>query len=177
MTIVVVTTATRAHRLVMARLVALLLVLGSCNIDHSCALVFCDSGAIFPVSTFSESDFARLTGATITICFNGWCNEGVIDALPDPGGIHSISLGSSSEPTVKLSLQRFDPDSEIRLGVDVESDRVDLFRNGDVYAVDVVGMDGASLVHASWSVDYADSQPNGDGCDPTCRMAATMTPL
>jgi hypothetical protein len=48
---------------------------------------------------------------------------------------------------------------------------------GTLLLVELDGLDGRLLVHKSWSVAYQDSQPNGDGCNPTCRAPVTMTEL
>lgn len=154
----------------------LLAVVASCNIDHSCALVYCDSGATLELATFSDADAAELTGARINICFNGACSEGVIDMLPDPGGASfDVGIGAPMDPVVSISLEHFDPSTVITVSINVKSDQLALFHNGDVYTADLVGTDGSPLAHKSWSVDYQDTEPNGDGCDPTCRVPLTMT--
>jgi hypothetical protein len=179
--IAIVTTATRVHPRFMGCCTHVatlsLLAIAGCNIDHSCTHIYCDSGATLELATFSGADVTQLSGARIDVCFNGACSEGVIGVLPEPGGVQNIGIGAPMDPGVSVSLARFDPDTAITVSVDVKSSQLGMFQDGDVYTVDLVDMQAAPLAHKSWSVDYQDTEPNGDGCAPTCRVPATMTVL
>jgi hypothetical protein len=154
----------------------LLVVLASCD-SGECTHVFCNSGGVLEVASVAEADFARLPGATVNACFNGACSQGVIDTLPIPGESNSISLGTSTDPSISLALERFDPDTMVSVSLDVQSTELDMFQDGDVYTLDITGTDGTQLVHGSWSVGYQIDEPNGAACGPTCRVASTMTQL
>jgi hypothetical protein len=143
--------------------------------QHACTLIGCDSGASFGLGSFAEADAARLIGARIELCFNDTCAEAVIDELPAPNDVRQVAVGDG-ELSRRVEIWRTDPSGAIELIVHV-SGAYDLFTDGDVYAVSVIGSDQAPLVDRSWSVTYRTSQPNGPDCEPTCRMQDSTTEL
>jgi hypothetical protein len=143
--------------------------------QRACTLIGCDSGASFDLGAFAEADAARLTGARIELCFNATCSEAVIEELPPPNDLRAVQVGQG-EPSGRVEIWRTDPSGAVELIVHV-SGAYDLFTDGDVYAVSIVGSDQVALVERSWSVTYRTSQPNGPDCEPTCRMQDTTSEL
>jgi hypothetical protein len=143
-----------------------------------CTLVGCYSGAHFDLGTIQEADFPRLTGANVKVCINTRCREGVIAVLPPANDTNELRLTSPLEdPRILVSLSRIDPSDVIGIRGEVEGEQYELFADGDVYTVEIIGSDSASLVDRAWSVSYQTWHPNGPRCEPTCRSQISSTEL
>lgn len=143
--------------------------------ERACTLIGCESGASFEVGAFAEAEVGRLTGARIEVCLNAMCREAEIEEVPAPDGIRYLSLGGGA-PLARVTIARTDPGGAIEIEAQV-SGEAELFADGDVYSVSLVGSDQTQLVERAWSVTYRISQPNGPECEPTCRTQDTTTEL
>ncbi len=159
-------------------MLALLAVACGGDNDHpTCTLIGCEAVAAFDLGAFPESDFAQLTDARVEVCFNGACRDQLdrhaAAAGRDDGGL----VSATTDPIIiKLALWRTDPSGVIQIPVELDSVHPELFHDGDIYAITLVGSDGAPLVNRTWSINYQDSNPNGPDCG-TCRSTASMTEL
>jgi hypothetical protein len=140
--------------------------------DQSCTLVGCTSGARF---TFDPVIEQAVMGARFELCMNTTCREITVPTLPTVGEIGRHEIGSLSETTMTVWLERANPG--ISMAVSFEGADEEKFRDGDVYSIAVVSPDGSELVRKLWSVTYTSFEPNGEDCGPTCRSAATKTEL
>jgi hypothetical protein len=158
----------------------MLLPLAACLEDDRprvCTLIGCESGAQFGLGLFPDSDAARLTGARIEVCFLGTCEQRVLDTVPAPHEVDTVGLSSPGEPNVAVTLTRFPVTGIFQIDLSISSPDHELFDDGDIYTISVIGSDGSTIVDRGWSVTYRTWDANGPRCGPTCRYAMTTTEL
>jgi len=88
-----------------------------------------------------------------------------------------VRLEPSEDPQVDITLTPLPGGGAFEVDIRVASDRFEMFDDGDVYTLTIVGADGTTLLERAWSVDYRTWQPNGADCEPTCRSSITTTEL
>lgn len=127
----------------------------------SCTLLGCeDSVGLARDLTIAEADVGKYT---LTICRNGSCASGKI------GASSQCELKGDLQPR-RCSLARAPMSSMVTLTVSIPAYGA---QDGDEYTVKLVNdVTGAAPVDVKSKVTYTTSQPNGPGCDPTCKSAS-----
>jgi hypothetical protein len=137
------------------------LLLPSCSTSSSCTLLACQSGAHFQSGIRFSGTGDQLT---LDVCKNNVCARGTATGAPacavsgvDLSATCGVSLGSGGNAT---------------LTVDIPAASLDDVKDGDVYRIRVTrASTNETLVDVTRTAAYRTSQPNGPGCDPTCKLA------
>lgn len=144
--------------------------LGQCG----CTSAGCQSGPrldfSLPGIAPSEAGPSEITGTQFELCLNDDCATGYLE-----------DWSTAFNPSIRV--HPADPDPWMRLGAYYTTEGVVLeawfvsedlsrYRDGDVYTVRIVSAAGVELVNRAWSATYRTLQPNGEDCEPTCRVSS-----
>jgi hypothetical protein len=120
-------------------------------ISQGCSESGCDSGAVLEIDPVPGLDTTKLAGVQVDVCLDEACLSGLLEAHVHDGQVALQARYQSLEPT--------------RL------------RDGDIYSMRVVRVDGVEVAARAWSATYRTWQPNGEDCEPTCRFAVALREL
>jgi hypothetical protein len=103
----------------------------------------------------------------ITVCRNGACNTGT-PALPDgSAGLLACNLQGPLDTVCTIA----ESPTGVAFNLEVNAGFGDL-QNGDHYTLTIALPSAPPVVAVDRTVTYDGVQPNGQGCDPTCKQAS-----
>jgi len=147
---------------------ALLFAASHCNSSvGSCTLIGCLSEVT--ASRAVPVALSELDGASVIICFNDDCATGTLELS---GADDELALCEFEDSFRRSCAAERLGDSEVRLEMAFTLGDADAPHDGDQYSFGVHPADDpdVALVEISGAVLYEKLRPNGEGCEPTCRV-------